>query len=388
MGSSLSDIMKQKLTEYAIRQGKILVDSATGLQVCSADQSDCVLLEEWAKSVSAAYYIFSLVVQQNEKYMKYALQQTDPCSCWAATITTVVAIHRKASFYSEDLIFRCVADKTIPQLSSLRTLIPTVAREPDLTMEEKANLTAQPADNSLEARLEYCFTLTDKVLDKLFFQAYPNQEDYKNAVLNTMMTIKLAYPTELAEQNLYKGLDRMREREERFFRMHHFEYLRINFQDFTAARLKTLLEEKGPLIMALNYLCLVNNGRSLTDKITYLEGNVTNEYESHYIVVTQYIDALDEVCVINTLPYKLDSSAPNGFRACFRSSGESADPELFRASFTDFSRMVQSDVRCLSRVPPRNGNVALTSAEAQTIPVMYMEANAYSAADLQEIMRY
>lgn len=267
MGSSLSDIMKQKLTEYAIRQGKILVDSATGLQVCSADQSDCVLLEEWAKSVSAAYYIFSLVVQQNEKYMKYALQQTDPCSCWAATITTVVAIHRKASFYSEDLIFRCVADKTIPQLSSLRTLIPTVAREPDLTMEEKANLTAQPADNSLEARLEYCFTLTDKVLDKLFFQAYPNQEDYKNAVLNTMMTIKLAYPTELAEQNLYKGLDRMREREERFFRMHHFEYLRINFQDFTAARLKTLLEEKGPLIMALNYLCLVNNGRSLTDKI-------------------------------------------------------------------------------------------------------------------------
>ena len=197
MAIGLSEILKQKLTEYAISQGKIVVDSDTGLQVCSADQSDCVLLEEWAKSVSAAYCVFSLMVQQREKYMKYALQQVDPCSCWAATITTVVAIRRKTEITMEDSIFRCAADKMIPQTSTLRTLIPTVARDPSLTAEEKANLTTPPSDNTLDARLDYCFTLSENTLDKLFFQAYSNNlQEYKNAVLNTLMTIMLAFPAE------------------------------------------------------------------------------------------------------------------------------------------------------------------------------------------------
>ena len=166
----------------------------------------------------------------------------------------------------------------------------------------------------------------------------------------------------------------------------HFAYFRVEFSSFTRTKLSELLDN-GPIIASVNYFGLVNDGTPLRQKLSAIEQTVTSKYMSHYVVVVNYDSDTDEAWVINTLPYKLDASKPNGYRE-YNLLEEQMDPMFHRIPFGDFTEMLKSDVKCVEKAILLGGIYKLTASEANSIPFAYMEKKAYTAQEIKKILAY
>lgn len=387
MADVMSELFRKYITEYAKQLGMIVVEGESGLQVCRADGTDCMKLEEWGKSVSALYYVASVALYTNENYRKYAIQQTDHYSCWAATLTTVVGINRKKEFTIDEAIIRYAANQVVPSKYTLVQYAQNAMNKTVFPQDEQQKLSAGIADETLEERLKYCVNLKINTLLKLMEEAYPSdKEKSENAEIIAEMAAQLVHPDEYVKVNGRRGLDRLPEREKRFYIAMHFAYFRADFPSFTRTKLSELLDN-GPIIASVNYRGLVNNGIPLRQKLSAIEQAVTREYTSHYVVVVNYDLDTDEVWVINTLPFRLDASLPEGFRE-YSLLEESMDPMFHRIPFGDFTEMLKSDVKCVEKAILLDGKYKLSASEANSIPFAYMEKKAYTAQEIKKILAY
>ncbi|MCF0137895.1 MAG: hypothetical protein HUJ66_05985 [Oscillospiraceae bacterium] len=377
----LRELLEDKMKHLAFELGMLLVDSKDGLLVCNADGTDCMKLEEWGMSILALYKHNEIIDIIKENYMKYAIQQTDSKSCWAAAMTTVVAINRSTRIEYDHIILRYIARGIIP--ISIRS---QVINDPPFTNlfseEELQNVKSLPEDDYLDSWLAYYAKLAPATLEYVV-KKYIGEQNYGNTLLCIRMTAQLLYPEIFQQQNLYSGLMRIETQERIMFGMMNFYYERVSIKDFCSVKLQDLLKN-GPLIMALHYSTLVDDNVLLDNKLSQLEENAAKGYESHFIVVANYYEILNEVWVINTLPYEKINGAINPLHYSF-----SASPPLFhRIPFNDFSKMVISDVRCVSKFNHSQNATGDSGTAATSIPVAYMKPGSYTPDELQKIFSF